>query len=168
MTFTSRFESTDEFLSHTDEVITDVTDTGIQATYAGFIAISAVTAYELAIRDVIFRFSDQKHSLLGSVSRNLYRRLNGRISLRDLRKQHVGRFGESYLCHFNRLLDEREVDILAIKKKSVQGSYSNVIQWRNKFAHEGQVPPTTNYEEVKHSYELGKEVIFCLDKALRN
>jgi hypothetical protein len=41
-------------------------------------------------------------------------------------------------------------------------SYSNLILWRNNFAHVGNVPATATYAEVTQSYEDGKFVIHAL------
>ena len=67
MTFESRFESADGFLNHTDVIMEGIDDPLIQQKYLGFIAISAVTVYELAIKDIIFRFSDSEAQSFGFV-----------------------------------------------------------------------------------------------------
>ena len=72
MTFEHRFESAEEFLNHTDTMMGKIDDPYIQQKYIGFITVSAVTVYELAIKDIIFRFSDQKHKVLGSISRSIF------------------------------------------------------------------------------------------------
>ena len=167
MSFTNRYDHADIFLQHTDALLASISDPVVQRKYFGFIAISAVTVYELAIKDIIFRFSDQKHKVLGNVSRELYKRLNGRISLDDLRTRQLKRFGDRYLDRFNRLLDKQEQASLSSSRVSIKESYANVLNWRNKFAHEGEIANTMTYIEIKEAYQLGKEVIDCLDQALR-
>ena len=163
--FEHRFDIADEFLRHTDLIIRDVQDPFIQQRYVGFIAVSAVTVYELAIKDILFRFSDRQHAVLGALSRGFFERMNGRISLQDLRKNHVPKFGQTYANRFDHRLDQRENDLLIGERRSMKSAYTNVIQWRHSFAHAGEVPTTTNYEEVKASYVLGKQVIYCLHDA---
>lgn len=46
-------------------------------------------------------------------------------------------------------------------------AYGNIILWRNQFAHEGIIPATPTYEEVKKAYHLGKNIIDCLALAMR-
>ena len=166
MTFEQRFISADEFLIHTDLLMAEIDDPMIQQSYVGFITVSAVTVYELAIKDIIFKFSDEKHEVLGSVSRHVYERWNGRIRLKELRKDHIRRFGDIYVDEFNRVLEQKEKDSLREGKGSIENAYTNIILWRNKFAHSGETLTTTNYNEVKNSYNLGKEVIYSLDKAM--
>ena len=166
MEFEKRFESVEEFLIHTDEMMTRIDDPLIQQKYIGFITVSAVTVYELAIKDIIYRFSDQKHKILGSFTRSVFGRMNGRIKLSDLRENHISRFGEKYVKKFNNILEITERNNLAAEGGSIISSYGNVIRWRNTFAHGGEIPTTTNYQEVKDSYMRGKKIIYCLDGAL--
>lgn len=166
MIFKQRFTSADDFLQHTDLMMEQINDPFIQQKYIGFITISAVSVYELAIKDIIFRFSDQKHKVLGVVSRHNYERLNVRIKLNELRKDHIRQFGENYVKKFNNILDNREQNSFRAGKGSIQTAYANIISWRNIFAHTGESPTTTTYAEVKNFYNLGKEVIYSLDEAL--
>ena len=159
--FQSRFDVADEFLRHTDIVIAEIEDQFIQQRYLGFIAVNAVTVYELAIKDILFAFSDQ-HEVLGAVTRGFFERMNGRISLQQLRENHVPKFGQSYVNRFEEHLDQREDALLVERKGSMKSAYGNVLRWRHRFAHVGEAPTTTNYQEVKASYVLGKEVIYCL------
>ena len=167
MTFEQRFVNADEFLNHTDAMMQKISDQIIQQRYLGFITVNAVTVYELAIKDIIYRFSDQKHSILGKVSRSVFERMNGRIKLRDLKENHISRFGDRYVDRFNKILEEKETESLQESGSSIKASYGNVITWRNNFTHgTSESPITTNYLEVKRSYMLGKKVIYCLDMAL--
>jgi hypothetical protein len=46
-------------------------------------------------------------------------------------------------------------------------SYGNIITWRNQFAHEGIIPTTATYDEVKKAYHIGKNIIDCLAVAMK-
>lgn len=61
------------------------TDSLVQMTCIGYAAIGAVTAVEMALEDVDFRFSVRTRPLMGALSRTIFDRMNGRISSRDLR-----------------------------------------------------------------------------------
>ena len=61
---------------------------------------------------------------------------------------------------------KKEEEILRTQRVSVKSAYANIINWRNDFAHEGRIPTTPTYEEVKKTYELGKHIIVCLSAAM--
>lgn len=167
MSYSNHFTLVDDFLMHLDSLMTNIQDPFIQNRYLGFIVTAAVTAYELAIKEIFFEFSDRKHRLLGSVARHRFDRMNGQISLSDLKNKHVKMFGDKYVDKFKRKLDEVEQESLRNRKGSPQSSYGNILVWRHNFVHRGEFPNTTNYPEIRKSYELGKQVIVCLHAAMR-
>jgi len=167
MSYNQRFVLIEDYLSHLDDLMDGIDDQFIQSQYLGFVATSAVTVFELAIKDIFYDFSDRKHVVLGSFARAKFGRLNGRITLKSLREEHIFMFGEKYVEKFKRKIEEREGELLKNGSGSLSSSYGNIIVWRNNFVHQGQVPNTTNYSEMKNNYKLGKEVIHCLDQAMR-
>ncbi|QGX99932.1 hypothetical protein EI983_17320 [Roseovarius faecimaris] len=167
MPFEDRFNLADDYLEHVDGVITGLPDDFIRSRYLGFLAISAVTAYELAIKDIIYRFSDQKHRALGELARSRFERLNGQIKLSDIRKRHIFSFGKKYCDRFDRELKSAEEAALSSRQGSVKSSYGNLIIWRHNFVHEGVWPNTATYGDLKTAYEHGKELIRCIDRAMR-
>ena len=166
MSFEDRFSLADDYLEHTDQVMDGVHDDFIKTRYLGFIAISAVTAYELAIKDIIFCFCDHKHRALGELARSRFDRLNGQIKLKDLRSNCVKCFGEKYLKRFDKQLELVESDALKKRRGSAKSSYGNLITWRHNFVHKGEWPATATYRDLRGAYSHGKEVIRCLDKSL--
>ena len=166
MAFEDRFTLADDYLTHVDAVITGLADDFIRSRYLGFLAISAVTAYELAITDIIFRFSDQKHKALGELARSRFDKLNGQIKLSDLRKRHIASFGQKYCNRFDRELSNYDADALAEREGSVRSSYGNIVTWRHNFVHEGVWPNTATYGDLKAAYDHGKELIRCMDRAM--
>jgi RiboL-PSP-HEPN len=166
MPYVDRFALVEDYLAHVEPVMATVTDPFVEARYTGFIATSAVTAYELAIKDIFHAFADKKHVVLGEVTRARFFRLNGKIKLDDLKKEHIKMFGVKYLNRFTKNLDKTENEYVAAYSKSPKSAYSNVILWRNQFVHEGTLPNTTNYAEIKDQYASGKEVIHCLFKSM--
>jgi len=167
MSFEDRFTLADEYLDHVDNVIISLPNDFIRSRYLGFLAISAVTAYELAIKDIVYMFSDHKHKALGELARSKFERLNGRIKLGDLRKNHIACFGQKYCDRFDRHLKFAEEASLAAQNGSVASSYGNLITWRHKFVHEGVWPHTATYDDLKRAYNHGKELIRCIDSAMQ-
>ncbi|MVO17152.1 hypothetical protein GO984_15170 [Rhodobacteraceae bacterium CY05] len=145
----------------------DIDDPFIRYRYLGFIAVAAVTAYELAIKDVMQRFADEKHKALGELTRAKFSRLNGRISLNDLKRGQIVCFGRKYLVKFDKKLLEAETIARTAREPSIASSYGNLVSWRHKFVHEGEPPTNATYPELRSAYTQGKEVIRCMDMALR-
>ena len=96
MPYSNRFISTDNLITHLSSVVSTITDAAVLANYAGFLSVSAVTVYELAIRDIFCDFASKKHTVFGSFVENHFRRINGRIKIKSLRDEHVKQFGEKY------------------------------------------------------------------------
>ena len=165
MAFNNRFLATDELLAHLTTVIPTISDQAIVANYAGFLSVSAVTVYELAIKEIFIEFSTRKHNSFGTFTGNHFNKINGRIKLDDLRKEHVKAFGDKYLNKFNRFLNDKENDILSFGGESIKSSYGNLIICRHKYVHEGV--PTLTFAEIQRFFQLGKNVIECLDKAMK-
>ncbi|WP_146750215.1 HEPN domain-containing protein [Komagataeibacter rhaeticus] len=166
MTYTDRFVQVEDYLAHLDPMMASISDPFVQGRYIGFIATSAVTAYELAIKDIFYAFADKKNSVLGNLTRARFSRLNGKIKLDDLKREHVKSFGEKYLVRFKRNLEIADDAYVRVHRNSPKTAYNNVITWRHTFVHEGEPPNTTNYPEIKKNYLAGKEVIHCLFRTM--
>ena len=167
MSYIKRFSLVEDYITHLDSVMNGIHDPFIQSRYLGFVLVSAVTVYELAIKDILFEFSDRKHVILGKFARSKFERMNGRIKLQNLQDDYICVFGEKYLSKFKKKLDQKEKFYLKNNKESIKQSYQNVITWRHSFAHDGKVPNTTNYNEVKLAYNAGKGVMIALDETFR-
>lgn len=166
MPYGDRFILVEDYLAHVDVLIENLADPFVEARYTGFIATSAVTAYELAIKDIFYQFAEKKHAVLGSVTREKFSRLNGRIKLKELKHDHVKLFGQRYLDRFSRYLVSAENAYVRTHSRSPLQAYNNVITWRHQFVHDGTLPSTTNYAEIKDQYAAGKEVIHCLSRCM--
>lgn len=166
MAYVDRFALVEDYLAHLDETMGAISDPFLQSRYLGFVVISSVTAYELAIKDIFYAFADKKHVVLGEFTRAKFDQLNGRIKLDNLRKEHVGMFGRKYADKFKKIVDEKDLQLLRDGSGSIKASYGNIISWRHTFVHQGTAPNTTNYDEVKRAYTSGKEVIHCLNSAM--
>lgn len=60
MIYSDRFVATDNLITHLSAIIATITDPQIQASYAGFLSVSAITVYELAIKDIFSGFGKRK------------------------------------------------------------------------------------------------------------
>lgn len=167
MSYIDHFQLADDYITHIDPAISLITDPFVLSRYTGFLSVSAVTVYELAIKTIFIEFASNKHNVFGAFTFSHFDRINGQIMLGLLRKKHIGAFGEKYIKRFDKLLEQKENDILNRDGVSVKYSYNNIIQWRHGFAHEGKIPSTATYEEVKNSYYAGKHLIECLYDAMK-
>ena len=167
MSYETHFQLADDYITHIDPVVSTIADPFIISRYTGFLSISAVTVYELAIKTIFIDFASRKHNVFGTFTYSHFDRINGQIMLGMLRKKHIGAFGDKYLNRFDKILKDKENEILSSDGVSIKNSYNNVIQWRHDFAHEGKAPSTATYEEVKNSYYAGKLLIECLFDAMK-
>lgn len=168
MTYKDHFRLADDIITHVNTVISDIKDPFISSRYIGFISVSAVTVYELAIKEIFCEFANQQHEILGSFVLKHFERINGQIKLDKIKRDYIPRFGQKYVDKFQEKIDECEDNNLKTLKRSIKSSYHNIIEWRNQFAHEGEIPTTPTYEETTNSYFAGKEVIDCLFKTMHH
>ncbi|WHZ06325.1 MAG: hypothetical protein OJF59_002833 [Cytophagales bacterium] len=165
MAYVNRFVPTDDLVSHLQPVVTGILDESLKSKYAGFLAVNAVTVYELAIKDIFKEFSNKKNSVFGFFIEKYFAQINGRIVLKDLKGQHIKSFGDKYLDKFEKKLKAREKVILRTLRKDVRSCYSNLIICRHKYVHAGT--PTLSFNEVVENYDIGKEVIHSLHEAMQ-
>lgn len=166
MGYSDHFKLADDLIAHLDKVISLTPDPFIASRYVGFIAVAAVTVYELAIKEIFITFAEKKHKIFGNFAETHFDRINGRIKPEDIQKRYLKRFGEKYSARFARKINALEKDILQSGQGNIRSSYGNIITWRNQFAHTGDMPSTATYCEVKKSYRLGKKLIKCLAETM--
>jgi len=167
MSYSDNFKLADDIIDHLNTIVPSLDDDFLKSRYAGFVAVAAVTVYELAIKEIFNSFSFKKHKVLGCFVNTYFDRINGRIKTNVLKKDYLPRFGEKYVARFKRNLQKKEKEILRNEGVSILSAYNNIIQWRHQFAHEGAIPTTATFEEVVKAYHYGKEVIHCLNKTMR-
>lgn len=165
MSYTDRFIATDNLISHLNTIVGTIADPAIQANYAGFLSVSSVTVYELAIKDIFNEFASKKNKVFGNFIERYFEKLNGRIKIDDLKGIHIKRFGDKYLRKFNTKLQLKENNVFATSRISITNAYTNLIMCRHKYVHNGS--PTLTINEVIAYYNSGKEVIHCLDDAMK-
>lgn len=166
MAYTDHFRHADDVITHLNGVVPTVADPLLTAKYSGFAAVAAVTVYELAIKEIFCEFGRKKHKVFGKFTESYFERINGRVTLRNIREDYCSRFGQIYSDRFRTHLDAAATAHLAAHRRDLRSAYANLIVWRNDFAHEGKVPATATYAEVAQSYEDGKAVIHVLAAAM--
>lgn len=165
MPYTDRFISTDNLITNLSPNIATITDAAILASYAGFLSVSSITVYELAIKDIFSDFATRKHLVFGHFVEKYLFRINGRIQINDLKSNQVKAFGNKYLQKFENSINQKEVTFLASHGRSMKSSYGNLITCRHEFVHQGN--PTLTVTEVIDNYNLGKEIIHSLFDSMK-
>lgn len=162
MAYVDHFRHADDVIVHLNSVVPGLSDPLLRVKYTGFVTVAAVTVYELAIKEIFCEFGRRKHKVLGKFTESHFERINGRVTLDNIRKDYCARFGDTYVDRFKKRLDKTTEDYFVSHRRNLKSSYSNLITWRNAFAHEGQVPATVTYAEAVQAYEDGKTVIHVL------
>jgi hypothetical protein len=157
----SHFGLADLYIRHLRANPAVAQDPFIASRHVGFVA-SAVTVYELAMKDVFITFGRKKHKVLGFFAEARFERINGRVAYKSLCEEYLTLFGDRYLVRFKRRMTQVDKAAIRARRGSVINSYNNVISWRNEFAHGGHVSAYVTLEEVIQGYEDGKDVIRCL------
>jgi hypothetical protein len=163
MSYTDRFQSTDELASHLSEFVPTLADEQLKLKYAGFLSANAVTVYELAIKDIFIEFAEKKNKIFGTFVENYFSRINGQINIENIRN-HTKRFGEKYSKKFDSELKNRKKILLRKYNDDIQSVYSNLITYRHQFIHENNY--TMTFNEVVKNYRTGKEIINILNNAM--
>lgn len=167
MPYQDHFKLADDYIAHLDTAIASITDPFIRSRYVGFVALSAATVFELAIKEIFCAFAARKHRVLGNFTSVYFDRLNGQIGRDRIQNTYLRFFGEKYSLRFKTRLEKLEKLQLRSTRQSVKTSYSNLLVWRHTFAHEGNIPASPTYEEVKDAYRLGRMLVDCLADCLR-
>ena len=64
--YENRFSLADDYVLHLETALKAIDDPFVASRYIGFVAISAVTVYELAIKDILIAFCKKKHNVFGT------------------------------------------------------------------------------------------------------
>ncbi|HZX78923.1 HEPN domain-containing protein [Lysobacter sp.] len=165
MAYKEHFRLVDDVAGHFDAAVGAV-DAFLQSRYVGFYAVAAAAVIELALKEIVVDFASRNHHLFGDYVESKYQRINGRVKLEDIVKEHLKPFGKSYQKRFEKLLKRVDKSHIAKNSFSVKLSYDALFTCRHQFSHEGSVPTNSGYEDVKRGFEAGKVVMACLAKVL--
>lgn len=165
MAYRGHFKLVDDVSAHFDGIVSTA-DPFLQSRYVGFYAVASAAVLELSLKQIISDFAKQKHTLFGDYIASRYEKINGRIRVDDVIKEHLKPFGTRYQTGFRNRL--KAVDRYGIAKHgfSAKESYDTLLTCRHKFAHEGDVPSTVSYADIKNGFLAGKAVMGCLARTL--
>ena len=161
------FRAADDLFQHLSSFVPQLPDQTLASKYAGFAAVAAVATYEVNIKNRILDFCRQKHSVFGNFAEKRFNQINGRIKLQNISDDYILPFGKKYKERWTKMIKEEERKFQRQMRRSLKNSYSNLITWRNEFAHQGSMPMYATFFEVSQAYEDGKTVIECFEKTLR-
>lgn len=148
MPYTDHFRLTDDLIAHLDPVLAAVRDPFVESRYTGFLSVSAVTVFELAIKDIFREFARGKHKVLENFTNEYFERINGRIKIAAVRDDYVKKYGSKYVTRFDMRLRECEQSFLRSHGCSLRAAYGNLIEWRGDFCFlGGEGIPDYTYEQ---------------------
>ena len=156
------FTDSDLFVQHLGQITQDVDDS-IAFRYVGFVAVSSVTIFEVAVKKLLIDFAEKRDPMLGRFALITFEKLNAHIQ-RDNIERHLKYFGDDYSENFKRIVDKKEQE--RIGEGSLKGSYKNLLTWRHQFVHAGTLPNQATLQEAIKAYHLGKEVVIALSDVL--
>jgi hypothetical protein len=133
-----------------------------RADLAGLLVVSMAASYESCVKETLVTYATNHHAAFGNFATNNFAKLNSRISLSDL-YGYAKTFDSSVHDRFGQLLDRRKKLIDRRLGKSIVESYSQVLNWRNAFAHAGI--RNTTIEEAIVTHRLAKRVLYTFDQA---
>ena len=157
------FSVSDSLFRHLRSTIPGIPPGDLRAHYAGFAAVSGAAILEVQVKRALKDFCAKKNRIFGVFAESHFDRINGRIRLGNLKEDYISSFGEKYKRRWSKRLEEMEKRNLLSTGRSMKSSYSNLITWRNEFAHTGQPLAYATFEEVAEAYEDSKLVaqVFC-------
>ena len=162
MAYTDRFAAVDELISNLSPIISGLS-AEVQSKFVGFLAVNAITAYELAIREIIEDYATSKHCDFGEYVRCVFSRINGRISIGDI-KGELKKFGGNYKDNFETNINSKESTILTTTGNSLFTCYDNLLTCRHRYVHASVI--TLTIQECIDYYQIGKNVIEALHETL--
>ncbi|MER2023354.1 MAG: HEPN domain-containing protein [Stenotrophomonas sp.] len=165
MNFTRHFTLVDDVTAHFDGVLIGMGQE-FTSRYTGFYAVTSAAILELALKDIVVSFAQKNHMLFGEYVSAKYERINGKISFDDCIKEHLKPFGKKYQEAFKLRAKKFESYCLLKHGRPMKQTYENLLTCRHSFAHEGNIPSSTTYGEMKQGFEAGKLVMTCLARTL--
>lgn len=163
MAYLSHFSEVDLLIAQLAPTIPTITDSMVKANFSGMLSVRAVTAYELAVKDILIDFSQKKHLVFGTYVDSSLSRLNGKVGYQDL-QDCVKKFGAKYVEKFKNEISKSSA-ALSSSHIDLLSSYDNLIKSRHNFIHRGVV--TLSWDETYNNYIVGKQVIESLNRAMK-
>lgn len=165
MAYTSRFVSVDLLINQLYPLVQPNIDPLVLSSWAGLVAVEAVTAYELAIKDIFEDFAKQKNKVFGTFVKSTYSRLNGRIHYKDVKDNMVKPYGDKYSRKLVQKKDAKTEEAFSLYRVDLVNTYDNLIECRHQLVHSGLF--TMSFEEAVNSYQIGKLFIEALNETMK-
>lgn len=137
----------------------------VLSSMAGIVAVEAVTAYELAIKDIFEDFAKQKNKVFSCFVKSTYNRLNGRITYREIKDNMVKSYGDKYLRRFVSKKELKTRLVLTTERVDLVQTYDSLVLGRHTFVHTGNL--TMTLAEAIRYYTIGKQLIAILDETMK-
>ena len=138
-------------------------DPFIKSNFVGLIAVTCVTSFEIRLRTILCEFSKNQHTLFGCYVENSLKKINGKITIGDIKGLHLNKFGSEYIKKFDQELNILKANASATKAPDPCLYYDSLINARHNFVHQNKMP---DYDEMKSFYLLGIEIMNVLQKVL--
>lgn len=165
MAYITRFGSVDLLINQLQPMVQPETDPLVLSSWAGLVAVEAVTAYELAIKDIFEDFAKKKNKVFGTFVKSMCSKLNGRILYKDVKDSLVKHYGEKYSRKLVQKKDVKTAEILASERVDLVNTYNNLIECRHQLVHSGVF--TMSFDEAVRSYRIGKKLIEVIDETMK-
>ena len=166
MAYQNRFNHVDLLIS---QLVPLASQPGIDplvlSSMAGIVAVEAVTAYELAIKDIFEDFSKRKHRVFGCFVKTTYCHLNGRIKYQEIKDNMVKSYGDKYLRRFVSKKEAKTLDVMATEHADLVQTYDTLVLGRHTFVHSGKL--TMTLAEAIRYYTIGKQLIEVLNETMK-
>lgn len=165
MAYTSRFAIVDLLISQLQTMVQQGTDSLVLSSWAGLVAVKAVTAYELAIKDIFEEFAKGKHKVFGTFVKSSYSKLNGRIVYKYVKDELVKPYGDKYSKKLVKKKDAKTIEVMVSDGVDLVTTYNNLIECRHQLVHAGTFNMT--FDEAVKSYQIGKRLIEVIDETMK-
>lgn len=106
----------------------------------GFLVLTATTAIEVHMKEILEDFASQRHQLFATYVSTTLAKTNAKVRKDDLLEL-ASRFGDSKKLWLKSKL-KRAQNLGMRRNISISDRHDNLLTWRNSFAHEGIVPCT--------------------------
>lgn len=158
MAYSDKFKDVDAVITGLTPIIPQMS-ADLQSKIVGFLAVNAVTAFELAVKEILIDYANSRHTDYGHFVSEYLSRLNGRISIKDL-KEELKKYGSQYAATFETKLVTKEQNVRKTGNVDMRSCYQNLLICRHTFVHSSGI--TLTISECIDNYKIGKNVIDAL------
>jgi hypothetical protein len=135
---------------------------GFRADLAGLLVVSIAAAYEDCVKRTLVEHAAVRHMDFEEFSERNFSTLSSRIRIDDLRK-YARLFGGKTDSRFKENLHRKKDPISKRTGVNIETRYSQLLRWRNAYAHGGIKHTTIAEAMIFHRY--GVRVIFAFSEA---